>query len=341
MMLPNDLDKLIEKYLQGTCTEAEQKLVNDLYSSLGGDAGKGGKPAIENIDAVEARILQKIDARTKAAAAVEEHHRSYLWRYSGIAASLLFLLATGYYFFRPQQVGEAPVVAQQAANEFRSIENSTAHSKRVILPDGSIVEMFAESRIRFSSNPDAPARELFLEGEAYFDVAHNKERPFYVYAGNVVTKVLGTSFIVRAPGKKQKITVSVKTGKVSVYSRNTAHKKTVLTPNQEAVYDQMTDLVATQQVPIDDLKDDIIIPMTEMHFEETPVSEVLRTLTQTYAMEIVFDNKTLSDCVLTSSFFEEGLYDRIDVICTAIGATYSIVDAHIVIESKGCNLKTH
>lgn len=337
-MVPKDLDNLIQKYLDGTCTEAERKLVDDLYSSLGGETGKRGKPAIDNIDRLEARILQNIEAGI-IAGPEEEDNRWYLWRYTGIAASVVFLLAAGYYFLKPEQPRQGPILAQETSSEFRSVENSTAETKRVILPDGSIVEMFAASRIRFSSDPNASTRELFLEGEAYFDVAHDKERPFYVYAGNVVTKVLGTSFIVRAPGKEQKVTVSVKTGKVSVYSRNTAHKKTVLTPNQEAVYDQMTDLVATQEVPVQGLKDDII-PITEMHFEETPIPQVFRALTETYAIDILFDEKTLSDCVLTSGFFEEGLYDRIDVICTAIGATYTVVDARIVIESKGCNLKT-
>lgn len=337
-MVPKDLDKLIEKYLRGTCTEAERKLVDDLYSSLGRETGKPAKPAIENIDRLEARILQNVETRTKPGPE-EQDDRSYFWRYTGIAASIVFVLASGYYFFAAEEPRETSIVAQQASPEFHSVQNSGGEPKRVILPDGSIVEMFAASRIRFSGDPDAPTRELFLEGEAYFDVAHNKERPFYVYAGNVVTKVLGTSFIVRAPGKEQKVTVSVKTGKVSVYSRNTAHKKTVLTPNQEAVYDEITDLVATQEVPVEGLKDDII-PIIEMHFEETPVPQVLRALTETYAIDILFDEKTLSDCVLTSSFFEEGLYDRIDVICTAIGATYTVVDARIVIESKGCNLKT-
>ena len=179
---------------------------------------------------------------------------------------------------------------------------------------------------------------MFLEGEAYFDVAHDADRPFFVYAGNVVTRVLGTSFIVRAVGRDEKVTVSVKTGKVTVYSRNTTHKKTVLVPNQEAVYDQLTDVVATLAVPVvlNQHKENL----TEMHFDETPVSEVLSMLQKAYDIEINFQKEALSGCVLTSSFYEEGLYDRIDVICTAIGATYQIVDAQIVIESQGCNLKT-
>ena len=338
-MVPKDLDKLIAKYVDGTCTEAERKLIDDLYSSLGRETENARGAANEDMQGVEERILRNLEQRTGVPAIGEPNQRSYFWRYASIAASLVFAVATGYYFFHLKQSTEVPVVTQQSLPAVDAIENFTGDMRRVILPDGSIVQMSPGSRIRYSPKVDAYARELFLEGEAYFDVSHNKDRPFYVYAGNVVTKVLGTSFIVRAGGKDQKVTVSVKTGKVSVYSRTTAHKKTVLTQNQEAVYDEVTDLVATQAVPVEDQKNDVI-PITEMHFDETPVSEVLRTLSKTYNIEILFEGTTLSGCVLTSSFFEEGLYDRIDVICTAIGATYKIVDARIIIESKGCNLKT-
>ena len=79
--------------------------------------------------------------------------------------------------------------------------------------------------------------------------------------------------------------------------------------------------------------------LVEMEFEETAVSDVLTALTKAYDVKILFKEEDLRGCVLTSSFFEEGLYDRIDMICTAIGATYKIVDTQIVVESNGCNLK--
>ena len=102
--------------------------------------------------------------------------------------------------------------------------------------------------------------------------------------------------------------------------------------------DVIAAVVATLAVPVvlNQHKENL----TEMHFDETPVSEVLSMLQKAYDIEINFQKEALSGCVLTSSFYEEGLYDRIDVICTAIGATYQIVDAQIVIESQGCNLKT-
>lgn len=343
IMDPKDLDRLIEKYVAGKCTPEECDNINSWYATLGTGTGHSAPRLTEDeIASSRDRILKNLAAHTTAVDIeekfVEEKQRSFLWHYTGIAASfLLFCLAVGYWFL-PGDAPAPPLLQQTTAGGISTIENSTGIRKRVILPDGSIVQMSPASTIRFSDDLYATSRELFLEGEAYFDVAHNSARPFYVYAGDVVTKVLGTTFIVRAPGVGEKVTVSVKTGKVTVYSRKATHKKTVLVPNQEAVYDRTTDAVATQSVPaarVNEPRQDLM----EMHFEETPVPEVLTMLTESYDIDIVFGD-ALSGCVLTSSFYEEGLYDRIDVICTAIGATYSIVDAQIVIESQGCNLKT-
>lgn len=336
-MDPKELDRLIEKYLEGKCTDDERRLIDSLYSSLdAAGSGASALPSEERMNGAEERILRGLNAHAQET----QSRRRYLWRYAGIAASLICLLSTGYYFTRVNQQDPETILATNAAKDFEQAENMSSTSKRLILPDGSIVRMGPNSRVRFTTDVEGPTRELFLEGEAYFDIAHNNARPFYVYAGNVVTKVLGTSFIVRARNSEQ-VTVSVKTGKVSVYSKKTSHKKTVLTPNQEAVYDGMTDLVATQEASVSAPTEiEVAPPLTEMHFEETQVSDVLRSLTKTYAIEVDFDEKALSGCVITSSFYDEGLYDRIDVICTAIGATYKIVDARIIIESKGCNLKT-
>ena len=338
-MTPKDLDKLLEKYLEGNCTQEEMDLVDSIYASM------GKTPSLPSANTAEAptssagqRILQHLDEQVQTSTRDQMRNGVPVWWwYMGIAASIVAIMAAAFVYYSPRN-NLQPVAEQTITSEFKSIDNNTRLSKRVILPDGSLVQMSPESRIRFANNNNASSREVFLEGEAYFDVAHDGSRAFYVYAGNVITKVLGTSFVVRARGEDEKITVTVKTGKVTVYSRHTAHKKTVVTPNHEAIYDHRTDVVATQNVPVERLQEEGAY-VAEMHFEETPVSDVLLALIKTYDVDIIFRIEDLSGCVLTSSFFEEGLYDRIDVICTAIGATYKIVDARIIIESKGCSLK--
>lgn len=336
-MTPKDLDKLISKYLEGKCTPDEVDFIESLYSSLGSSAELKDKDVAFKTSSAENRMLAKLRRHTGASSAIPTVQRSLSWYYIGIAASLLIGVALVYYKFSTPDSPVPIAMDQTAPDKFTYTENLTDEPKRVILPDGSIVVMLGESRIRFSNGAETISRELFLEGEAYFDIAHDATRPFYVYAGNFITRVVGTTFTV-SNRQNEKVTVSVKTGKVTVYSQKAIHKKTVLTPNHEAVYDHATDIVETQQVPQKNLQQEDS-NLIEMHFEETPVPQVLEMLTKTYSINIQFDKESLAGCVLTSSFYEEGLYDRIDVICTAIGATYKIVDTQIVVESNGCNLK--
>ncbi len=332
-MAPKDLDRLIEKYLAGNCTKAERDFIDTWYASLG---NREFTPRSTDPDLASTanRILGRLEERTGAP---QRRPRLY---YSAIAASVLISLSVVYYYFSASAETQVPaatgIASAPAAIYF---ENTTAAPMRSILPDGSIVLISPQSTIRYLTTANSGPRELCLEGEAYFDVARDVGRPFYVYTGNVITRVLGTSFIVRNRGGHEKISVSVKTGKVTVYSRKAAHKKTVLTPNQEAVYDEVADILATQPAH-GQQAEQAKKHTTEMHFDETPIPDVFTVLMKTYDIDIVFPEKKLAQCVLTSSFYEEGLYDRIDVICTAIGATYKVVESQIVIDSKGCNIKT-
>src|SRR5690606_4939020 len=143
--------------------------------------------------------------------------RTRSWYYTGIAAAVCICLASGYFLLTSNRDHSPPSTAQANAPEFSEIRNTDGHTKRAILPDGSIVILSPDSRIKYRNGVETGTRELFLEGEAYFDVAHDSKRPFFVYAGDVITRVLGTSFKIRHRGHNEKTTVSVKTGKVTVY----------------------------------------------------------------------------------------------------------------------------
>ena len=113
------------------------------------------------------------------------------------------------------------------------------------MPDQSSVELFPNSRIAYANDFDSTGtRDIYLSGQAFFTVTKNPSRPFRVFANEIVTKVLGTSFLVKSFDKDSTIKVTVKTGKVSVYSQSAIEETTIpnrlggilLTPNQELVY---------------------------------------------------------------------------------------------------------
>jgi ferric-dicitrate binding protein FerR (iron transport regulator) len=154
----------------------------------------------------------------------------------------------------------------------------------------------------------------------------------------VTTKVLGTSFIVKAI--EQSITVVVKTGKVSVYANREQEqelaREIILTPNQQIVFDTKEKEIARSIVK----NPQVVISKKELRllrFEEAPVSDIFKALEKAYGVKIEFDETLFSSCELTTVIAEDGIYKRLDIICDAIGTAYTVQDDRIVINGTGCN----
>jgi len=336
-MTPKDIDKLIERYLEGTCTPEERDFVDAFYASLDGNASELAGDTAETLEAGR-RLAGKINEQATAKSPGRSQ-RHLVW-YSGIAAAITLCLVASYFIFRTGDKHLMQERQQVVISSYEQTTNTTDQQQGVILPDGSLIVLSRGATVRYSNAAIKDQREVFLSGEAYFEVVKDSLRPFLVYTGNMVTRVVGTSFTIRNPGGNESITVSVKTGKVAVYSKRAESERALLTPHEKASYDQLTDKFETQKNSIG-AQSSAAAELREMQFEETPVSEVLDQLVKSYHIDIGFDREKLVNCVLTSRFYDEGLYERIDVICAAIGATYKVVDAKIIIESEGCQLRTN
>lgn len=269
------------------------------------------------------------------------HSQVFRW-----AASIIFLLGfVGIYFLmsEPKNVSYKSLVSsieeRQAWVEYAN-EGTTV--KTINLEDGSTVILEKNSKISIPKHFEADKRTVILSGEAFFEIAKNPRRPFYVYANEVITKVLGTSFRVKAFEDDKKITVKVKTGKVSVFSQNKQllntpeSKGLILLPNQQAIYNRPTDVLSKHLVetpmPLA-TSDATALPE---YFDEQSVSNILEVIEKRYGVKIIYDEELLSRCVITTRLRDESLYEQLDLICTIIRATYKEVDAQIVFESEGC-----
>lgn len=140
--------------------------------------------------------------------------RRWYWMAAAVMTGALVFL--GVSFFKQKDVQLSLV---EPAKENRSLSeviryNGSDKNELVFLPDGSKVTLVKGSRISYSRLMNGKKRKVCLSGEAFFDIAKNPEKPFYIYTQNMVIKVLGTSFRVRASAGKE--SVIVKTGKVSV-----------------------------------------------------------------------------------------------------------------------------
>ena len=265
------------------------------------------------------------------------------WVWAAVA-SVLLVIGLGVYWSYHR--GDIPLLsavftADQTDSRLVSVRNDGSKPTRVALNDGSAVTLEPNSELRYPTAFDGPNREVFLTGEAFFDVAKNPEKPFLVQTKAFTTKVLGTQFRVNARETDPSETVSVLSGKVSVFAKtNTPADATltdgiVLIPNQKAVFVKAQErLVKTLvEAPV------LVTGATQVNvatFDDAPADEVFGRLEAAYGVRFIVDTDLLRGCSLRASFTTETLYQKLDLLCEAIGATYQVVDGQIIVNAKGC-----
>ncbi|MFC5412067.1 FecR family protein [Larkinella bovis] len=293
------------------------------------------------------RLHQSLDDTDKP---VTKWYRFTPLRY-GMAASIVVMLGVfwRYIIHPPCTKNKVDVtyseLITESARPLKEVTNPNAAPRLVSLPDGSTLLLKAGGRISYAEDFQGPIREVYLTGEAFFEVHKDPDRPFFVYAKGLVTKVLGTSFTVQAFENDKQVKVVVKTGKVSVFARNQteltqqkANSKLggiVLTPNQQIVFSPTNTSLIKSVVEKPSLLEGIA-QSKPFQFKRTPIAEVFATLEKAYGIRIVFDEDVMKSCYLTAALDDEPLFEKLDLITQTINARYEQLDAHIIIDSKGC-----
>ncbi|WP_298362329.1 FecR family protein [Runella sp.] len=268
------------------------------------------------------------------------------------AAAACFVLAMSWWLIDKQtSTVEVTYEVNRKQSESPLVEkvNDTAKPILVTLADGSSIFLNPKSRISYSKTfNEGSKREVYLSGEAFFEVAKNPTKPFFVYANELVTKVLGTSFNVRAFPEDKNVIVKVRTGRVAV----TVAKKIsgqqsistrevegiVLLPNQQAVLSRQEIRLVKSLVENPTLLS--VTTPTPMRysfvFEAARASDVFNMIEKAYGIDIVFDEEVFSKCQFTADLTDESLYEKLDIICKSIEANYQVLDAQVIISGKGC-----
>lgn len=183
-------------------------------------------------------------------------------------------------------------------------ERSTAAGTepvRITLSDGTRVSLNAGARLSYPERFSGAQRAVSLTGEAFFEVAENKEKPFVIVTGAVSTRVLGTSFVVNAP-REDSVLVTVLTGKVALSEAGQAGNRLVMTPGERGTY-RPGRLVKTPNPDPNFLAWQTGI----LTFRNTPLPVVVRDLERHYRKPIRLGSEALAACRLTSSFNHQPL----------------------------------
>lgn len=214
--------------------------------------------------------------------------RKWYW----VAAAASVLLA-GFFFLRMSGSGKNAGKELMAAN-LNEVSTRPGSKSMVKLPDGSVVWLNAGSKITYGKEFGREIREVYLTGEGYFDVAHNKEKPFIIHTSSINIKVLGTAFNVKAYPEDKQTETSLIRGSIEVTIKNRPNDKIILSPNEKLIVenDEASKVaqprsVAPQTVPLP--------PMVSIN--KLKYSEVDSTIAETQWVnnKLVFRDESFAD----------------------------------------------
>ncbi|MFH1940699.1 MAG: FecR domain-containing protein [bacterium] len=198
----------------------------------------------------------------------------------------------------------------------REVISPPKQRREVSLADGSLIRMNCGSSIKFPKTFSDDVREVFLEGEAFFEVAHDG-RPFIVLTRNAKTTVLGTEFNVRS--RDEETRVIVKEGRVKLCPIDESGSEVILSRGQMS---QITGRVPPQ--PPEPVNVDHLLGWLEgrIVFEKAPLGEIIFELERVYDVRIGLENPEFGQQTVTASFEDATLETVLSSICLTLGIQY-------------------
>ena len=215
----------------------------------------------------------------------------------------------------------------------REISTALAQRVNLTLSDGTRVLLNAGSTLRLPETFEANKREVYLQGQAFFNVEKNPDRPFIIHSGDVETRVLGTSFSLRAYPGEQEITVAVKEGRVSFKAADTTTgQQVILSPDELGRFDLSASRIESQ--PVDDMALYLGWVDGYLKFKETPLEDVAVELERRYGVQIRFKDEGLKSLSLTALLKSRSIKNVLDVISTSLNIRYQLHENEVVLSKK-------
>lgn len=231
------LYRLYTRYFSDHATEKEIRALQNTFISYKEEAANENKS-----DALKDQIWEKLqnEIRRDTVKVVplnskKRKRRVYIW----FSAAACILITCSVLWMQQIVQSSETVSKNEPVMAWNTISSPADKITKITMPDGTEVVLNMASTLQYDKNAfNQKNREVWLNGEAFFDVSKNPEKKFIIHTADLKTVVRGTSFNVKAYAELPEISVSVKTGKVEVYSKNKS--LAALQPNQQIVYKMQT-----------------------------------------------------------------------------------------------------
>lgn len=240
-----------------------------------------------------------------------------MWRSITIAAAVVFVIL----FYSTL---DNFIAKRNTTPEYFEVFVPTAERSQITLPDGTRVWVNSETKIKYSNQFNTEERNIYLSGEAFFDVAKNEDLPLYVIANGAKIKVTGTKFNVKAYPDESKVATVLVEGKIELSRIGDKSGRSIgLEPGDKAILDLETNRVAISR---EDVIDDVAWKDGKMMYRNMALSEVCKSLSRRYKAEITLSNDTENLCLhpFTFTIENETLPMVLEYLCKAAPLMYKV-----------------
>jgi ferric-dicitrate binding protein FerR (iron transport regulator) len=312
---------LIEKYKRGECSSRGKELLENYLESFQKNPGEWVENEMGNQRIVDEKIfseiMKNINKEKNQYFSKAFFSPSLLKR----AASIIFFIIIG------SGILYISGVFKQKTDSVVWNEKITSAGEKSIITfsDGSIITLNAESKLRYPMQFDDARREVYLEGEAFFEVHHDTSHPFIVHSENLSTTVLGTIFDVSAYHENKTIAVSLLEGKVKVLrgEKEKTDEIALLKPKEQLLYNKEKSLSSFGQfdsLEVVGWKDNIY------KFENASLGKVLSQLERAFGINFKINDQSILARKITAKFEKNSIKTISEVIKNLTGLDYKIVE---------------
>jgi ferric-dicitrate binding protein FerR (iron transport regulator) len=191
----------------------------------------------------------------------------------------------------------------------------------IVLGDGTQVWLNNGSKLRYPYRFDGKNRKVFLTGEAYFKVAHNKKVPFIVETSNIEVKATGTTFNVNAyPGDIVETTLVE--GTVILYDKSRNHEIKTLSPSECLKYNSEKNKYTVESGDIIEKyigwKDGLLV------FKNDSIADIARKLEQWYGVDVKIKDDKVKEFTYTATFYDETLSQVLELMSLPSPVSYKL-----------------
>jgi len=331
-------EKLLLRFLLGEANQDEiqhviewlqlskenQKLL-DSYEAVWAETGKlTPNPVAVDIPSAWNIMSERIEKFEPKNSIQTISLKSKFLKISYSAAAILIIFIAIY------QLILKPTPTLQIASNFEIIKDT--------LPDGSLIALNSNTTISYPKKFQKVERRIKLEGEAFFDIERNEEKPFIIEAGNAFVQVLGTKFNVKAY-ENSEIEVIVTEGLVKLYIIDSE------TLDSSSIFlkaGQKGRISTKEKIPVyvsENIPDELVWMDYTLIFKDTDLKRAFSLLEDHYNVKINVSNEHILDCRITTTFTNNTIDDVIEIIVATFEFEYSKEKNTYTIIGDGCEKK--